>query len=470
MSSLTQTKPDTLEKAMSNSVDLDIQTPDNQNIDELPEFKVYKTRFLICFAYILNTVVNAWIWIGFAPIQARSVIYFNVSEQAINWFSIIFMLTYIPASLLCAYTFQYYGLRISFIFASSFEIFGSIIRFIGSIIHSFGLVFFGQFLCSLSQPYFTNSPARIAVEWFSKDGRDLATALLSTINPLGIGIGSVCSTIFVGIVKKDDNLFGFNGLMFSQIILSLIAFIVTYICFYDKPPTPPSLSQHLKIENINIENIKIENTKNNIYNLLNECKLLLYDKQFVLLFFGFGIGVGLFNALTTLINQYTACFSYSTDDAGLFGGVLIFGGLFGSIIAGVLMEITRSYRILLKVSTVLTFVFLIILISQLRKDNFIGVLIIFGLFGFVALPIVPLTYECAAECTYPLNEEFTCGMLMSSGQIFGIIFLLIWGSQIPPKYNNQLNFSSYFMGIIAFFMLVLLLLFKGEYKRLTASN
>ncbi len=116
-------------------------------------------------------------------------------------------------------------------------------------------------------------------------GRDLATALLSTINPLDIGIGSVCSTIFVGIVKQDDNLFVFNGLMFGQIILCVVAFVVTYMYFHDKLPTPPSLSQHLKLQNTDHTIANIQNKKANLY-VLNECKILLYDKQFMLLFFG----------------------------------------------------------------------------------------------------------------------------------------------------------------------------------------
>ena len=37
------------------------------------------------------------------------------------------------------------------------------------------------------------------------------------------------------------------------------------------------------------------------------------------------------------------------------------------------------------------------------------------------VPILPVTFELAAETTFPVNEEHSTGLLMLSGQIMGII-------------------------------------------------
>ena len=62
---------------------------------------------------------------------------------------------------------------------------------------SFQLMFFqhavlvGQLLGGLAQPFFTNSPAKLAGEWFPTSERNLATTIASMCNPLGIALGQV---------------------------------------------------------------------------------------------------------------------------------------------------------------------------------------------------------------------------------------------------------------------------------------
>ena len=230
------------------------------------------------------------------------------------------MIAYVPGSLLCAWMFKKYYLRKSFIFSSFIQLIGAVLRYIATLHFmtsnswtkylSYIVVLIGQSMAAMVQPFYTNSPARIPAEWFSKEGRDVATALLSIINPLGVGLGSFIPTLFV--TSDGNNMGGFSGIMALELILCGIGFILTLLFFYDKPPTPPSMSQNLK--------------KNVERSLKFDLQEIMRNKNFLFLLFGFGIGLGLFNALTTLINQYTAAFGYSTDDAGNFGGLLIGGG------------------------------------------------------------------------------------------------------------------------------------------------
>jgi hypothetical protein len=52
-------------------------------------------------------------------------------------------------------------------------------------------VLVGQLLGGLAQPFFTNSPAKLAGEWFPTSERNLATTIASMCNPLGIALGQV---------------------------------------------------------------------------------------------------------------------------------------------------------------------------------------------------------------------------------------------------------------------------------------
>eukprot|EP01083_Nonionella_stella_P013459 37880_1 len=435
---------------------------------ETHELKTYKRRYLVCFAFAFNSIVNAMIWITFAPIQSKSATFFDVSQGAINLYSMTFMICYVPGSIVCALMFKKYYLRKSFIFSSGGQLLGTILRFIATLdcirLHSsatylsYSMVLIGQTLAALCQPFYTNSPARIPAEWFSKDGRDVATALLSIINPLGIGLGSFIPTLFV--TTDGNHWYGFQGIVLLQMMLCVVGFILTLIFFYDKPPTSPSVSQKLKQSQIQTS-------------LRYDAKQILTNKHFLFLVVGFGIGLGLFNALTTLINQYTACYGYTTDDAGNFGGLLVAGGLVGAVVAGVFMEIFHEYRLILKSFTFLAIVMLGMLLWQLSPHNLVPVMVLFGGFGFMAIPIVAVTFEAAAECTYPVNEELSSALLMTSGSVFGIAFILVWGAYLPDdgtRYDTQWNFSTYFLITSGCVMLLFMMLFGGKYKRWNAEH
>jgi FLVCR family feline leukemia virus subgroup C receptor-related protein len=53
-------------------------------------------------------------------------------------------------------------------------------------------------------------------------------------------------------------------------------------------------------------------------------------------------------------------------------------------------------------------------------------------FGFLMIPVLPVTYDFGCELTYPVGEAMTGGLLNAGGQIWGIVqivitnFLLEW--------------------------------------------
>mmetsp|Transcript_65362 Transcript_65362/g.58651 ORF Transcript_65362/g.58651 Transcript_65362/m.58651 type:complete len:214 (+) Transcript_65362:2-643(+) len=177
--------------------------------------------------------------------------------------------------------------------------------------------------------------------------------------------------------------------------------------------------------------------------------------------------------MTTLINQYTALFGYDTDDAGIFGACLIGGGLIGAFVGGGIMETLRRYNVIIKVYTVLSAIVIGCLLYALVPNNFIIVSILFGAMGFMAVPIIAVSFEAGAECSYPIDEDMSASALMTSGQIFGIIYIVIWGeflSETPDYIDTQNNFSTYFIVGNVGIMLLFMLMYNGDYKRLNAER
>ena len=40
--------------------------------------------------------------------------------------------------------------------------------------------------------------------------------------------------------------------------------------------------------------------------------------------------------------------------------------------------------------------------------------------GLFLLPVLPLSFELACECSFPVGEAMAAGMLMTGGQIIGV--------------------------------------------------
>lgn len=62
--------------------------------------------------------------------------------------------------------------------------------------------------------------------------------------------------------------------------------------------------------------------------------MLLTNRNYVLLLCGFGMGLGLFNAIITVIAQLIAPCGYTSTQAGMLSGIIIGSGLFGAAVAG----------------------------------------------------------------------------------------------------------------------------------------
>jgi hypothetical protein len=198
-----------------------------------------------------------------------------------------------------------------------------------------------------------------------------------------------------------------------------------------------------------------------------EVYALASNWNFVLLSCAFFIGVGFFNSVMTLLNQIVQPFGYTNDDAGTFGAVFIICGLVGAGIMGKILEITKAYITVLRVGICIAGASTILCFSMLFSNNFWPLTICFGLLGMSVLPLLPAMLENCAECTYPIPEELSAGILYSGCNLAGLAFVFALQYLLALKPFGPPPFlpSSFFI----FGMLILAgmfcFLYNGEYKR-----
>jgi hypothetical protein len=94
--------------------------------------------------------------------------------------------------------------------------------------------------------------------------------------------------------------------------------------------------------------------------------------------------------------------------------------------------------------------------------------------GFFLLPLLPVSFECAVECTYPIRAEWSTGFLMCTGNILGGIFIFVvqYLISLAPHYKSGEIFTPASVFILCVFVISAASLFtyRGPYLRLEAEK
>jgi len=172
----------------------------------------------------------------------------------------------------------------------------------------------------------------------------------------------------------------------------------------ERPPTPPCPPE--------------QEVRSLVFDGLKES---LRMKEFQLLLVIFFIGLGVFNAVTTWIEDIVRPRGFSIVQAGNIGGLMIVGGIIGAVVIPLLSDHYRKrtpYLVLAVVGAVLGLTGITFAASYwlLLTSAFI--------FGFFLLSAGPIGFQYGAEITHPTPEGTSNGMLLLMGQISGIIFIL----------------------------------------------
>ncbi|XP_076638378.1 choline/ethanolamine transporter flvcr2a isoform X2 [Colletes latitarsis] len=390
--------------------------PSHRALSQMVETKIYKRRWLILMIFVLYSASNAMQWIQYSIISNIVSSFYNVSSFAVDMTSMIFMITYIPFIFPASYLLDKFGLRYAALAGAIGTTLGSWVKAFSVSPNLFWLTFIGQTIVAVSQTFILSVPARLAAVWFGPDQVSSACSIGVFGNQLGIAIGFLFPPMLVP-SSEDPSDVG-RGLQimfyivaaFSTIILCLIIFF-----FKAEPPLPPSPAQAVQRETEPTENF------------LQSVKKLITNLGYLLLLLSYGINVGIFYAISTLLNTIVLQhFPHHEKDAGRIGLTIICAGMLGSVVCGIVLDKTHKF----KETTlgVYLFSFLGMIIFTFTLENQIYILYITaGILGFFMTGYLPVGFEFAAELTYPEPEGTSAGLLNAVCQVFGITFTIIYG-------------------------------------------
>jgi MFS family permease len=356
-------------------------------------FGVYGYRWVVLVVYCIIQAVVQMLWISFAPITGEAARFYQVNPLQIGFLAMSFMIVYIFVSFPASWAIDRFGIRRGIGFGVILTgIFGLTRGLFGN---DYTYVLFSMIGLAVAQPFILNSITSLTARWFPLEQRATAAGLAVMAQFIGIVFG-MAATPFLAIK------FGIPGMLNIYGALAVAGAVCFLIFMKPAPPAPPDEVPHRQL-------------------FLEGLKRIFKLRTMNILITVFFIGLGLFNAITTWIEQVIAPRGFNTIQAGTLGAVLMVSGILGCVILPPLSDKYRRRKLFIIICIIFSAPGLI----GLTFAASYWLLLLSGIvLGFFLLSCAPVIFQYAAEVSYPSPEATSQGILMLSGQIAGIIFIL----------------------------------------------
>lgn len=358
------------------------------------EFRVYGYRWVMLAVYMLAIAVNQVMWITFAPITKDATLFYGVSDLQIGILSMSFMIVYLVVSIPASWIIDTYGIRAGV--GAGVVLTGVFGMLRGLFATDYSLLLLFQIGIAVGQPFLLNSITKVASRWFPVSERATASGLGTLAMYFGILLGMSLTPFLM-------NGRGLEGMLILYGIVSLVTAGVFFIFARERPLTPPCRPDQeeraLAIDGM---------------------RLLFNNRDFLWLMVIFFIGLGVFNSVTTWIENILNPRGFSAEQAGIAGGLMILGGVAGAIIMPILSDRSGKRVTFIKIALAGA---TLSLAGVTFTGNYALLLVSAAAFGFFLLSSGPIGFQYGAEVTFPVSEGTSNGFLLLMGQVSGIAFI-----------------------------------------------
>jgi MFS family permease len=367
-----------------------------------PSFRLYGYRWVVLGVFMFINLTIQMLWIAYAPITGVAAQFYGVTDLQIGLLAMLFMLAFIPLSLPVSWAIDTYGFRVTVgVGAVLMGIFGILRGLAGA---NYGLVFASTIGIAVAQPFLLNAWTKVPAQWFSIEERATAVGLVTLSNLVGTALGMVLTPALIEGMSIPTVQLIYGGLAaFSAVLFLLLA--------REKPLTPPCPPGQ------EVRALMLDGLKN-----------ALRVKEFWLYLVVSFVGLGIFNGVTTWVENIIRPRGFSPSDAGTLGALMLVGGVLGAVLIPPFSDRQHKRQRYILFGFVMAIPGLVGL--AFATTAWLLFASAFAL-GFFLVSANPIGMQYAAEITHPTPEGTSNGLIQLFGQA-SVVFVYIMEALKTP--------------------------------------
>lgn len=354
--------------------------------------QVYGYRWLVLLSFVLIAMMTQVLWITFAPITSAAANFYHTSDLMIGLLSMSFMVVFILMFLPAAWVIDTWGFKAAVGIGAILNAVFALTR--GIFAANFTVVFLSQVGIAVGQPFVIGAITKIAARWFP--AKERATA--SGLGTLALYLGPLAAMLLSPYLYLR---IGLPRMLMAYGVATAVGALIFLVVAREHPPTPAGRDERAL--------------------MFDGLKSMLRQRDFIFLLILFFVGLGLFNSVSTWVEDIIRPRGFSISQAGLLGGLMLIGGIVGAVVIPLISDTLRRRKPFI----ILALVGLLPGLVGLTFATSYGLLLLSGfVLGFFLLSAGPIGFQYGAEITHPAPEGTSNSLLLVMGQISGIIFIL----------------------------------------------
>lgn len=359
------------------------------------EYSVYGYRWVVLGVFMFVNLTIQMLWISYAPISGNAAQFYGVSDLQIGLLAMVFMLAFIPLSIPVSWLIDTYGFRLAVSVGVILMGISGILRGVAGT--SYNFVLLATIGIAIAQPFLLNAWTKVPANWFSIEERATAVGLITLSNLIGTAIGLVLTPVLIENIPIPTVQLIYGGVA----AFSALLFIIFSREKPATPPCPPEMAARAL--------------------MFDGLKHALRIKAFWLYLLVSFIGLGIFNGITTWIENIVRPRGFAPADAGTLGAVMLVGGILGAIIIPSFSDKQHKRQRYLLLGILLAIPGLL---GLTFATTFPLLLISAASMGFFLVSTLPIGMQYAAEITYPTPEGTSNGLIQLFGQA-SVVFVYV---------------------------------------------
>lgn len=413
-------------------------------------------RYVILAAFMLITVAIEIQWLTHAAVARPAELFYDGqfnpdSFLNIDFLAMIYMVAFLVMSFPASYVIDTYGIRTGLGIGAVMLAVFSLIK--AAFADSFTGVVIAQTGLALAQPFILNGVTAVTARWFPLYQRGMAAGLLALAQYVGIIVAMLVTPMLVGSDPSEAGYgTGFEKMLWIYGIISVVAALLSL-----------SLIKNRKAQNDGEETER--------YTFGRGIRHILSKRDMRLTMFLFLIGLGIFNAISSMTDSIAERVGVEDSD-GLIGGVMLIGGIIGAVVIPTLSDRYKRRKpfLVICIAGMLPAVAALTFAGNLADDPEtiyrISLAASFTL-GFFIMSAGPLGFQYAAEISYPAPESTSQGILLWVGQLTGMIFVA--GMSIRENLYLGL-FMNIFVVLAILCLVAVLILRESDFMETNSPN